>query len=254
VERAVACGLAAIAITDHDSVSGVGEGWRAARLRGLEFLPGAEISASLGRVEVHVVGLGIDPRAPALSSALERLKEARSARIDKILARFQALRISIAREEVETRAPDFSALGRVHVAQVLVARGITRTVQEGFDRFMRSGRKAYVPKKTLSCRAAIDVIHAAGGLAILAHPGVGASVEKLVPRLLTLPFDGIEIYHTQHTPGQVTRFVQLALEKDLLVSGGSDCHGTATKSDPDMGKVRVPYLHFEQIQEALRRR
>ncbi|MCX5757766.1 MAG: histidinol phosphatase, partial [Candidatus Hydrogenedentes bacterium] len=125
---------------------------------------------------------------------------------------------------------------------------------EGFDRFIRSGRRAYVPKASLGCLDALALIHQAGGIAILAHPGVGATVPKLATRLLDMPFDGIEVFHTKHTPAQSRWFMQLAQERGLLVSGGSDCHGTATKREPEMGKVRLPLEHVERVQEALARR
>lgn len=254
VERAASCGLAAIAITDHDTISGLDAGERAAQRHGIEFLRGVEISASYGRIEVHVVGLGVDAKCLPLLQALQHLQESRSARIDKIIERLNARGVSLTRAEVEAQARLGGVLGRVHVALALKQKGITKTVQHGFDKFMRSGGKAYVPKELMSCGAAVELIHRAGGFAFVAHPGIGKAVAKLLPRLLELPFDGIEIYHTQHTPGQVTEFTQIALERDLLISGGSDCHGTATKGEPDLGKLRVPYHHFLCIRDALSRR
>ena len=253
VRRAAAVGLAAIAITDHDTVAGVEEGARAAREHEIEFMPGVEISASYGRAEVHIVGLGIDVGQPALVEALKALQQARRARIDLMVERLNRAGIHIGRAEIEAHAGG-KALGRLHVARALWKRGVTRTVQEGFDKYLKAGRKAYVPNMTLPCRKAIELIHEAGGLAIVAHPGVGPTTRKLLPRLLQLPFDGIEIYHTKHTPGQITEFTHIALERDLLISGGSDCHGGALAQEPDLGKVRVPYHHFQVLLDALRRR
>ena len=252
VERAAAWGLSAIAITDHDTVSGLAEAEKHARSRKIEFLPGTEISARLGEIETHIVGLGIDPACEALVDELNLLHEARSARVDAIIAKLNGLGIPLERGEVEAQAAPGSTLGRVHVARALKANGVIRYTQEGFDRFLRAGRRAHVANKMLSCRHAIDLIHEAGGVAVLAHPGVSPNTMKVLARLLELPFDGIEVYHTKHTPGQMTQFIQLALERDLLISGGSDCHGTATKSEPDMGKLYVPYQHFERIQDAIR--
>ena len=154
-------------------------------------------------------------------------------------------------DEVASQAANGGSVGRVHIARALEARGVTRTVQEGFDKYLRAGRKAYVPKEMITCREAISLIHAARGVAVLAHPGIGPSTWKILHRLVALPFDGIEVYHTKHTPDQVTQLTKLALERDLLISGGSDCHGTAVFPEPDMGKVRVPYNHFERIKDAL---
>lgn len=251
VERAAELGLAAIAITDHDTIEGIEEAERAAKKHHIEFLPGVEISARYGQVEVHVVGLGINPRHSALTAALDTFREERSRRIDAILERLNALGVSLERAEIEAIAGRRGTLGRVHVARALMVKGAVRRVQEAFDKYLRSGRKAYVPKKMPTCRETIDLIHDAGGIVILAHPGVGKTVAKLAPRLIDLGFDGIEVYHTKHTPGHVTQFTQLALEKDLLISGGSDCHGTALNGEPDMGKVRLPYQHLERIKNAL---
>ena len=99
----------------------------------------------------------------------------------------------------------------------------------------------------MPCADTIGLIHEAGGVAILAHPGIDADISRAVPRLMALPFDGIEVYHTKHTPGHVTHFTQIAIERDLLISGGSDCHGAAKGEAPEMGKVRVPYYHYERI-------
>jgi len=254
VDRAVSCGLAGIAITDHDTVSGVEAAEREARRHGIDFLRGVEISTLYGRMEVHVVGLGIDIRYEPLIEALRSFRETRAARVDRMIDRLNALGVSIQRAEVEVYAGKGGALGRVHVARALVARGVAQNVQQAFDKFLRSGRKAYVPKHMMSCREAIEMIHHAGGLAILAHPGVGTTIIKLLPRVLEMPFDGIEVYHAQHTPGHVTHFTRIALERDLLISGGSDCHGTALKEQPDMGKVRVPYYHFQRIRDVLHRK
>jgi len=254
VERAVQEGLAAIAITDHDTVSGLDAASVAARTHGIELIPGTEISASFGRVEVHVLGLGIDPDHPQLVEALEEQRAARSRRIDTILERLNALGIPLDLDDLKAQAACAGSLGRMHVAQALHARGVTRTVQEAFDKYLRPKRKAYVAKQMIGCRRAIDLIHEAGGVAFLGHPGLGATLTRLLPRLLDMPFDGIEVYHPKHTPGHVTQFTHVALERDLLISGGSDCHGTASTDAPNLGLIRLPYHHVERIKEAIRQR
>jgi predicted metal-dependent phosphoesterase TrpH len=138
----------------------------------------------------------------------------------------------------------------MHIAQELLAMGVTKTIQEGFDRFLKHGTPAYVPKKTLCSEDAVAHIHAAGGLAFVAHPGLSKSTRKLLPKLLALPFDGIEAYHISHSPGRTEEFLAVAAERNLLVTGGSDCHGMA-KGKAEMGKVRMPYHHFEKMQVAL---
>ena len=251
VERAATLGFAAIAITDHDTVSGLDAGATAARKINLEFMSGVEISAAYGAVEVHIVGLGIRPSDAGLVAALEDQRAERDRRVDKMLARLEAAGVTITRDEVEAGAK--GPLGRMHIAAAMRDRGYVKTTQEAFDKYLKRRGKGFVPKNMPSCRQTVDWIHGAGGVAIIAHPGVGATVEQILPKLLALPFDGIEVYHTKHTPGQVTLFTQIALDKDLLISGGSDCHGSAGPGTLDMGKIRLPYRHFERIKEALGR-
>jgi len=253
VDRAIEAGLTAIAITDHDTVSAIEKAKAAARTQALELIPGVEISASFGRVEIHVVGLGIEPDHRGLVEALALQRAARSQRVDTILERLAAVGVALGRDDVEAQAAWEGSLGRMHVARALRARGVTKTVQEGFDKYLRRKRKAFVTKEMLGCRQAVDLIHDAKGLAFLAHPGLGGTVQRLLPRLLTMPFDGLEVYHPRHTPGHVTQFTQVALDRDLLISGGSDCHGTASHETPGLGRVRVPYGHVDRIKAALDR-
>lgn len=254
VERAARAGLSAIAVTDHDTVSGLSDAHMAGAFHNVEVFPGVEISATFAGTEVHIVGLGVDHWCAPLLNKLNELQTSRSNRVDQMIARLKGLGIALERAEVEAQAGVEGALGRMHVARALLARGVTTSVQEGFDRFIRKGRKAFVPKKAMKCAEAIDLIHEAEGVAILAHPGLGNGLEPLLPRLLRLPLDGIEVYHVSHTAGHVTSFTQVALEHDLLISGGSDCHGRVKGEEPGLGTVRVPYHHVECIKDALRER
>jgi len=112
------------------------------------------------------------------------------------------------------------------------------------------GRPGYVPKAALPIESALKQIHEAGGLAFVGHPGLGKTTRKLLPRLLELPFDGIEAYHISHSPGRTGELLEIAKQRQLLVAGGSDCHGTVKRA-AEMGKVRVPYAHFARIESTL---
>jgi hypothetical protein len=252
IRRARELGIAAAAITDHDTVSGVEEARQAAAQAGLGFLAGTEISAHFESSEVHVVGLGIDPDCPALLGTLEQLQKDRNTRAEKIIARLQerGLRIEWA---MALEYAGGGVVARMHIARALRALGITRSTQEGFDRFLNSGRPGYVPKATLPVAQAIDTIHAAGGLAFVGHPGLGKTTRRLLPRLLALPFDGVEAYHSSHSPGRIAEFVEFAQAHHLLITGGSDCHGVS-KGRRDMGSVRTPVEYYERIVEALAKR
>lgn len=248
VERAVAAGLAAIAITDHDTLDGVEEGAVAARDARLEFLSGVEISSGFVGHEVHIVGLGVDCRHEGLRSVLKEQTDCRNRRADLIIEKLHVLGVPVDRELIEGRTVG-GIVGRMHIAQEIHRIGYASTVQEAFDKYIGAGKAAYVRKATLSAAESIDLIHAAHGLAILAHPGIGRT-GQILSRLLRLPFDGIEAYHCKHSPGQIEEFMRIAREGGLLVSGGSDCHGQA-KNKPEMGNVLVPYEHFTHLCDAL---
>lgn len=250
VQRAAECGLAAIAITDHDTVAGVEEARASAQGFPLEFVTGVEISSEEEGGEVHVTGLGVNPAAPGLIEALDTLTQARRERVETILSLLRKKGIDLG-PSIADGGIDGGSIGRMHIAAALYARGFTRTVQEGFDRFLNPGRAAYVPKRNLNLDEAIARVHGAGGLAFLAHPGLGRHTRRRLQALLSYPFDGIEVYHAVHSAGETEGFLELARARNLLVAGGSDCHGTVKGNQPEMGKVRVPYEHFARLLEAL---
>ncbi len=250
VKRAAGMGFTAIAVTDHDTVAGVAEAAAGAGQSGLEFLAGVEISALLGGVEVHVVGLGIDTDEPELCAALDYLRDKRVQRAAKIIDRLDKLGIHIDRQRLEARVGS-ATTGRIHIAQELDAMGAVGDVQAAFNKYIGAGRPCFVPKTGFACERAVELVHGAGGLAFIAHPAISTAVEKRLPELLRLPFDGIEAYHTKHSPARTGQFIQLAQSRGTLVSGGSDCHGAAKNKTPEMGRVRVPYRYYQQIKDTL---
>ncbi len=252
VERAAALDILAIALTDHDAVSGVGEAQAAARERKLGFLTGTEVSTHFDGQEVHVLGLGIDIRQKGLCEGLLAMRGARNQRAEAILERLHALGIPIDPGCVRERARG-EAVSRMHIAAELRAMGVTKSTQEGFDRFLNAGRPAYVPKAVMGADEAIAMIHAAGGLAFVAHPGLSKGLRRLLPRLCELPFDGIEAFHISHSASDRGDFLKFAESRRLLITGGSDCHGTIKRA-PEMGKVRTPVEYYERILEALQAR
>jgi 3',5'-nucleoside bisphosphate phosphatase len=252
VRRADALGLAAMAITDHDTVAGLAEGKAAAKETGIPLVPGVEISARLGWAEIHVIGLGIDPLHPVLAAFLEAQRATRTERARAIVDRLHRVGVNISWEVLTADSASGDSLGRMHLAREIHRLGHAKTVQQAFDKFLNRRGAAWVNKELPGCGAAISVVHDAGGLAFLAHPGIGHA-SKLLDKLLVLPFDGIEAWHSKHTAGHVDQFQQLAAERGLLLSGGSDCHGMA-KGRQDMGSVRVPVACYERLMEALAER
>jgi len=234
VERAKAAGIGAMALTDHDTLAGVGEA--------------REISASFAGVEVHILGYGVDCEEEALATALAALREGRANRGRAILEKLDGLGITV---DGEALLKNHGAnLGRMHVAAALRAAGHVRVLQEAFDQYLNPGCPAFVAKETLDAESAIGAIHQAGGLAFLAHPGLQKRVNRLVQELLALPFDGIEAYHISHSAAQTKTFLSLAARHQILVSGGSDCHGTI-KGRIEMGNVKTPMAVYEKLVAAL---
>lgn len=253
VERAAAHGLAAMALTDHDTLAGLEEATAAARDHSIVFLNGVEISSKYKNNEVHILGLGVRMDCVALNTALDRIVRDRETRGRRIVERLRELGVPIEWVNVAKRA-EGAAVGRMHIAQEVLALGHATTVQGAFDRYIKGGRPAYVPKTLLPCSEAVENIHLAGGLAFVAHPGIGKHEHRLEPMLDAFPFDGVEAWHTHHTAEQAKRFVKIAAARNLLVTGGSDCHGTVKGQAPEMGKVKLPYHYFEAIQAALAER
>lgn len=247
VERAKNIGIAMIAITDHDTVDGISEAQAAARRFSVDFLAGTEISCTFDRAEVHVVGLGVDPASVALRDALDRLKQGRLERATRIIEKLRHKGIEVALDRLLVQP---GVIGRMNIARAIWELGEAKTVQHAFDKFLKPGKPAYAPQFRLTCEEALAAIQGAGGLAFIAHPGIGGASRRL-PLLLQYPFDGIEAYHSKHSPGMTDALVRLARERNLLVSGGSDCHGE-TAGKAEMGRVRVPWEFVERIREALR--
>jgi len=252
VHQADQADLAAVALTDHDTIAGVWEAQRAAAEHpGLHFLAGVEISAKRPVGVLHILGLGIDPSSTVLGRVLKDLRDARDLRNPKIIDRLRRMGVRIGMDDVLAAAqrlgPDTDdrpcVVGRLHIAQAMINAGYVRTVEEAFAKYLGSEAPAYVDKEKLTAREAIDAIHAAGGLAILAHPvQLGcrnrAELEQTVKDLVGAGLDGLEAYHTDHTPQQTRIYLDIARRAGLCVTGGSDFHGRA-KPQAMLGRPRV---------------
>jgi len=250
VELAERRRLAAVALTDHDTVAGLPEARRAARRLAVRFICGVEISAEYVGGALHMLGLGIDPADRALRDLLRRLVHARRQRNPRMITKLRQLGIDITLSEVRALAGG-AVVGRLHMAAVLCRKGYVRTVQEAFARYLGYGAPAFVDKERLSPPEAIQGIHAAGGLAVLAHPPQLnyrnlAHLNCTVRDLMAHGLDAIEVYHYDHTPQQTRWYLDLARGLGLLVAGGSDFHGPA-KPEARLGRPKVPTLAVEQL-------
>lgn len=247
VRRAAAAGLAAIALTDHDTVDGLPEFLAAAPAAGLHAIPGVELSVDEGDREIHLLGYLIRWEDPALRAALTRFAAERRVRAAGILSRLQAMGVRIPMAAVEA-AGGRGTLGRPHVAAALVEAGKVGSVQEAFDRYLGRGKPAYVPRTGFTVAEAIALVGAAGGIPVLAHP-VRSGVLDEVPRLVREGLRGLEAYHIGHDPADTLAVCRVAEEYGLLLTGGSDCHGEM-KGEALLGRVRLPWEHVVRLYAA----
>jgi predicted metal-dependent phosphoesterase TrpH len=240
VKHAAELGLTAIAITDHDTVEGVGEAMAAGLRYGVEVAPGIELSAQIDRGQCHLLGYLIDPTTPALVDRLHEVRTNRNNRNEKLIARLNELGIPITLEGVAEIAGG-DILARPHFAQWLMRNGVVSSTQEAFDRYLADGAQAAVKKDKLTPEECIGMVHSAGGLVFLAHPNNlkrdPAGTEAEIVRLKGLGLDGIEARYSQHTPEETARYLEMASRLGLLTSGGSDFHGPRVKPYVFLGRV-----------------
>ncbi len=255
VREAVTAGVSAIALTDHDSVGGVEQALQAGEQTGMEVIPGVELSTDYAKEEVHVVGLFIDHENQALKAQLHRFVEERDGRNVKIIAKLQKTGFDISVEAVYSRNPD-SVISRPHIARYLVETGQAPDVQWVFDHYVAAGKSCYVERYKITPVEAVGVIHAADGLAVLAHPCLYHLQEEVLLRMVgemkEAGLDGIEALYARNKSGDEERFRKIAADYGLLLSGGSDFHG-ASKPDIKIGTGRgalcVPYELLARMKE-----
>jgi len=240
--------LSAVALTDHDTVEGCVPTQAACAAVGVEFVPGLELTTEYEGRELHLLGYGIDTGHAGLLNRLGVFQNARQQRIRDMVARLRDLGIPLELEAV-LRLADCRAPGRPHIARALVEAGHCGTHDEAFERFLKRHRPAWIPKYKASSPEGIALIHEAGGLAVLAHPGIN-NVDDLIPTLVEAGLDGLECFHTKHSPASSARYVQLAARHRVLVTGGSDCHGLS-KGRPAVGGVRLPWSYYEAFRGRL---
>lgn len=244
-------GVRVMALTDHDSIAGVGPAVERAERAGIRVIPGVELSVSETGFDVHLLAYGFDPADKGLNAALTRYRDSRRERARKILSRLKGLGIRISLDEVEEIARG-GALGRPHVAEALMRGGHVETFHEAFQRFLGHHAPAYVPKKAVTLEEAAGIVRDAGGVTALAHPGT-LNRDHLIPGWARRGLDGIEVWHSKHAAADVSRYRTLAEKLGLIMTGGSDFHGERTP-EVSIGGVAVPESILAPLDEALRAR
>lgn len=239
-------GLAAIAITDHDTIDGLAEGERAGMECGVEVIPGVELSVTVREESVHLLGYFFDPAHAELREHFERFIEHRRERVHRIVERLSALGIALSFEAVQARAKG-RALGRPHVAEAMVDAGHVATERDAFEQYLADGKPASVSSVPFAAAEALALLHEAGGIGVLAHPGHWTA-DQTVMTLIRCGIDGIETIHPGHDAMLTGYYRQLARDMGLLETGGSDFHRPG--SDSAMGRTTIPYAWLTRARSA----
>jgi hypothetical protein len=250
VELAAASGVHVMAVTDHDTTSAFGEVRRHADELGLEAVSGIEITAIEGGDDVHVLGYFVDPGSEALQSFLTRQRRTRIERVRAIAERLAALGlpVDVAPLVAHAEANEGRSIGRPQVATALIESGHVADTREAFDRWLGRGRPAFVPRAGARAAEVIDVIHLAGGLASMAHPGLSIADAPL-SALRDRGLDALEAFHPEHDAAAVQRYVELADALGMLLTGGSDFHGDPVHGRAP-GAVSLPAEHWNRLRDA----
>lgn len=253
VEHAAAAGLSVMAVTDHDTMAAVSEVQALARAHGIDTISGIEITAIDSGRDVHVLGYFIDPTHAGLAAFLQRQRATRIARVEAIGTRLAALGMPVDLEEVlgAARQHGGRSIGRPQVARAMVDAGHVSTTREAFDRWLGRGLPGFVPRQGAGSEQVIAVIHQAGGLASIAHPGKSISDDRITS-LRHDGLDALEAFHPDHDATRVEHYVALAATLGLLTTGGSDFHGDPSHGLPP-GSVTLPAAEWRKLSAARHR-
>jgi predicted metal-dependent phosphoesterase TrpH len=235
-------------VTDHDTLAGLAEATEEAKRRGLELIGGVELSAFAGTNEVHILGHFVSPSDPVLGRFSELLRTERRDRMEKMVAKMQGLGFPISMADVLAIAGQ-AQLGRPHLAQVLVQKGYCLTTKEAFDRFLGSGRAAFVDRYRLSSEEAIRMIRGAGGAATIAHPGVSKIDRHDVETMKAQGLSGLEVYHSDHNPSVREKYLAIAKALDLVPTAGSDYHGPTVTPGRSFGPTEMTPALLEALRQ-----
>ena len=242
LRHALDCNLSMMALTDHDEIDGI-KALRTAQEqldpeKTIKIINGCEFSADYKDKSIHILGYRFDETNKELRDFIEYFKSKREERIDEIIRRCNNAGYFISKDELLKKFPKTQAYGRPHIGQLLIDGGYAKDINDVFKDILRKDSPCYVPKVKIEVPYIIDIIHKAGGLAVMAHPKLVTSDEYVV-EMLAYDFDGMEVYHTKHNDDDVKRYKALATEHNLFITGGSDYHGIPGKEPDNFGDYLV---------------
>ena len=242
LRHALDCNLSMMALTDHDEIDGI-KALRTAQEqldpeKTIKIINGCEFSADYKDKSIHILCYRFDETNKEIRDFIEYFKSKREERIDEIIRRCNNAGYFISKDELLKKFPKTQAYGRPHIGQLLIDGGYAKDINDVFKDILRKDSPCYVPKVKIEVPYIIDIIHKAGGLAVMAHPKLVTSDEYVV-EMLAYDFDGMEVYHTKHNDDDVKRYKALAKEHNLFITGGSDYHGIPGKAPDQFGDYLV---------------
>lgn len=241
--------LKAISITDHDTISGVVKALRINNYKDyLEIVPGIELNSDFYGEEIHVLGYYINCNNEWFISKLEEIQLSRYYRAIKMIKKLNDININISMEQVE-KISKGKSIGRPHIARVMIEKGYVNDLKSAFDKYIGKNRPAYVDRYKLSTKQAIQMISDIGGIPVLAHPGLLKEKSKIYT-ILNQGFKGIEVYHIKHDKDTVKWLEGVAKRKELIITGGSDCHGILVNKEPVLGTITINFSKFLLLKKA----
>lgn len=247
VRHVWAAGLAGVGITDHDTMGGVKAAEEEGQRLGIQVIPGIEISTEYEGREVHILGYYCSSDSASLAGVLEELRAARKQRLERIVENLRGAGLDISFDQLVIAIGN-EAVGRPHIARALVKLGFASSVQEAFEKYLLRGRPGYVPRHKMDPLTAIRCIREAGGVPVLAHPGLVGD-DSIITRLVDAGLMGLEVWYPEHTPEQTAHYESMAESLGLIATGGSDFHGKGER-EAELGSVRVPEEFVIRLAEA----
>jgi predicted metal-dependent phosphoesterase TrpH len=253
VDRLAEAGIHTFSVTDHDTVAGLARAEAAAARHGLRFVPGIEITAVEDGLDVHMLGYGFDSTSSMLEEFLKAQRAERLMRAYRIIERLRELGIPLDADQVigATLPSSGKAIGRPVIARALVAKGHADSVSDAFNRFLGSGKPAFMPRTGAPAAEVVDIIARAGGVASMAHPGV-TKRDALIPHLVSRGLAAIEVWHSDHDDETTMRYLAQAEALGLHMTGGSDFHGDLPDRNARLGAIGIPQAAFERFLGVLR--
>lgn len=249
VDLATERGIEVLALTDHDTVRGIAEALQRATEPGITLVPGVELSTTERGAEIHVLGYGADFESDQLRSELASLAASRRRRVEAMIQKLRDEGYRVDAESVMSQA-DSGSIGRPHLARGLMDIGAAISVDDAFERFLKPGRPGWIPREPFTPEQAVELLVAHGAVPVLAHPLSTGDVAAILKRLIPHGLKGMEVFYGPYSGDQRERLHRIAIEAQLIPTGGSDYHGPHVRPDRELGAAPVPRSSFERLLEA----